>query len=292
MVEASMNNSEKRKKLREYLASDSCIQPASVFDPISSRIASDLGFDIGILGGSVASAVILGAPDLNLITSTELAGQVSRITNASDISLIVDGDNGYGNALNVMRTVRELENAGASAITVEDTVLPATYGNKQGEYLLSSDEMVKKLEAAIHGKKDPETIIIGRSHAINATSISDAMERVRNYQQANVDAIFLTGIKTTDQLEQITSICQLPLMLGYTPPELDNETLSEYQVKIVLRGHTAFTQSIAAIHNEYQSQLGRNGKPNSVSSKPVGEIFSEALNTEEYILWQSRFLQM
>ena len=123
-----MNNSEKRKKLREYLASDSCIQPASVFDPISSRIASDLGFDIGILGGSVASAVILGAPDLNLITSTELAGQVSRITNASDISLIVDGDNGYGNALNVMRTVRELENAGASAITVEDTVLPATYG--------------------------------------------------------------------------------------------------------------------------------------------------------------------
>jgi len=292
MVEASMNNSEKRKKLREYLASDSCIQPASVFDPISSRIASDLGFDIGILGGSVASAVILGAPDLNLITSTELAGQVSRITNASDISLIVDGDNGYGNALNVMRTVRELENAGASAITIEDTVLPAIYGSKQGENLLSLGEMVKKLEAAVQGKKDPETIIVGRSHAINVTSISDAMERVKNYQQTNIDAIFLTGIKTIDQLEQITTISRLPLILGNTPSQLDNETLSKYEVKIVLRGHTAFTQSIAAIHNEYQSQLGRNGNPNVVASKSVDEMFSEALNTKEFISWQSKFLQM
>lgn len=287
-----MNNSDKRKKLRDQLAGNDCIQPASVFDPISSRIASAVGFDIGILGGSVASAVILGAPDINLITSTELASQVNRITRASGISLIVDGDNGYGNALNVMRTIRELESAGASGITIEDTVLPATFGSTVQETLLSSDEMVRKLEAAIVGRQDPDTVIVGRSHAVNAINMTEALERIKAYQQVGIDAIFLTGIKNLDQLKHINQTCKLPLILGNTPYELSNKILSRYQVKIVLRGHSAFTQSIAAVHNEYQSQLSRNGKQKRASLKSDAQIFSEALNTEEFTFWQNKFLQM
>tara|TARA_Y100001936_G_scaffold232859_1_gene258217 strand:+ start:668 stop:1528 length:861 start_codon:yes stop_codon:yes gene_type:complete len=286
-----MQSTEKRNKLRKHLAGDICLQPASVFDPISARIASSLEFEFGMLGGSVASAIILGAPDINLITSTELADLVNRTTRASDISLIVDGDNGYGNALNVMRTINELEIAGASGITIEDTVLPAPFGGSAKEVLIHPDEMVKKLDAAISAREDPSTVIIGRTHAANATNMPDAIQRIKAYQDVDLDAIFLTGIKATDQLEQIAKISRLPLMLGNTPNQLSNDILSTYNVKIALRGHTAFTQSVIAIRNEYLSQIkSNNGLVSESKDSTDEEIMESALNSREQISRQKKFL--
>jgi len=113
-----------RRNFRELLNADRCFHTASVFDPMSARIAADLGFEVGILGGSVASLQVLAAPDFNLITLSEFVEQATRICRVAQLPVLADADHGYGNALNVMRTVSELERAGISALTIEDTLLP------------------------------------------------------------------------------------------------------------------------------------------------------------------------
>src|SRR5581483_3169109 len=118
----------RRRRFRAQLGERRCIHPGSVFDPISARIAADLGFEVGMLAGSVASLAVLGAPDLILLSLSEFADQAYRINRAADLPLLVDADHGYGNALNVMRTVEELETAGVAALSIEDTALPRGYG--------------------------------------------------------------------------------------------------------------------------------------------------------------------
>ena len=123
-----MRTKERRERFRALLEGERCVAAASVFDPLSARIAEDLGFECGVLGGSVASLVVIGAPDLMGLTLTEFAQQIHRICRAGELSLFVDADDGYGNAINVMRTVEELETAGTAALSLEDTVLPLPFG--------------------------------------------------------------------------------------------------------------------------------------------------------------------
>ena len=130
-----MNTGPRRQKLRELLKGDSCIYPGSVYDPISARVAEDLGFESGMFAGSIASLTVLGAPDLIVLTLSELADQCHRICRAGELPLIVDADHGYGNALNVKRTVEELETAGIACLTIEDTLLPKPFGSKSTEFL-------------------------------------------------------------------------------------------------------------------------------------------------------------
>src|SRR5208282_1091129 len=124
-----MHWTDRRQRFRAVLAGSACVHPGSVFDPISARIAEDIGFETGMFAGSIASFTVLGAPDLVVLTLTEFAEQIRRITRAGGLPLLVDADHGYGNALNVMRTVQELEAAGVAALTIEDTLLPRAYGD-------------------------------------------------------------------------------------------------------------------------------------------------------------------
>src|SRR5258705_1477193 len=124
-----MNWTERRERFRAILAGGRCVYPGSVFDPVSARIAEDLGFEIGMFAGSIASLTVLGAPDLIVLTLSEFAQQALRINRAGNLPLLVDADHGYGNALNVKRTVEELETAGVAALTIEDTVLPRPFGD-------------------------------------------------------------------------------------------------------------------------------------------------------------------
>ncbi len=122
---------QRREKLRSILNGSACIRPGSVYDATSIRIAEDLGFELGMFGGSVASLVVLGDPDIALITLTELAEQMRRMSRAAALPVLVDADHGYGNALNVRRTVQELETAGAAGLTIEDTLLPQAFGQAE-----------------------------------------------------------------------------------------------------------------------------------------------------------------
>jgi carboxyvinyl-carboxyphosphonate phosphorylmutase len=144
----------RREALRAILAGNTCIRPGSVYDAISIRIAEDLGFELGMFGGSVASLAVLGDPDITLITLTELAEQMRRMSRAASLPVLVDADHGYGNALNVRRTVQELETAGAAGLTIEDTLLPQAYGAAKPQ-LIALEEGVGKMKAALDGRSDP-----------------------------------------------------------------------------------------------------------------------------------------
>src|SRR6478736_5227850 len=155
-----MHWTDRRQRFRTLLAGNQCIHPGSVFDPISARIAEELGFEIGMFAGSIASFTVLGAPDLILLTLTEFAAQAYRINRAGKLPLMVDADHGYGNALNVMRTVQELETAGVAALMIEDTQLPRVFGEKKPT-VISLDEGVGKMKAALAAREDSALTIIG-----------------------------------------------------------------------------------------------------------------------------------
>ena len=156
---------DRRGRFRSVLTGSTCVYPGSVFDPISARIAEDLGFEVGIFAGSVASMTVLGAPDLIVLTLTEFAAQAHRICGAGNLPLLCDADHGYGNALNVMRTVEELETAGVAGLSIEDTELPLAHGSHGKPRLISIEEGVGKMSAALAARRDPGLAIAGRTSA-------------------------------------------------------------------------------------------------------------------------------
>src|SRR5271165_1683230 len=195
-----MHWTDRRQRYRAVLAGDACIHPGSVFDPISARIAEDLGFEVGMFAGSIASYTVLGAPDLIVLTLSEFAAQALRINRAGKLPLMVDADHGYGNALSVMRTVQELETAGVAALMVEDTLLPRTFGEKRPT-VISLEEGVGKMRAALAAREDPSFVIVGRTSAAAMTGTEDVLRRAKAYEQAGVDALFFAGGVTREQLD-------------------------------------------------------------------------------------------
>jgi oxaloacetate decarboxylase len=170
-----MHWTDRRKRFRAVLSGERCVHPGSVFDPISARIAEDLGFEIGMFAGSTASLTVLGAPDLIVLTLSEFAGQAYRINRAGGLPLLVDADHGYGNALNVKRTVEELETAGVAGLSIEDTDLPTPFGTAKPR-LTTLEEGVGKMKAALAGRQDPLLCIAGRTSAIQMRCSSSASE--------------------------------------------------------------------------------------------------------------------
>ena len=209
-----MNSTQRREQFRAILAGDRCVHPASVFDPISARIAEDLGFEVAFIAGSIASATVLGAPDLVVLTLTEFAEQIRRICRAADISLVVDADHGYGNALNVKRTVEELETAGLAGLTIEDTLLPQSFGKAKGDELISLEEGVGKMKAALAGRQDPSLVIIARTSALANEGVAGTVRRAKAYEQAGVDALWLAGGVTREGVAGVHAEVGLPILMG------------------------------------------------------------------------------
>lgn len=254
-----------RSRLRALLEAQQCVRCASVFDPLSSRMANEIGFSAGILGGSVTSLMALGVPDIYLLTLSELAEQARRVCQASDLPVIVDGDNGYGNSLNVMRTVTELEHAGAAVITIEDTVIPRPY--KQPELNLSSiDEGCSKLHAALSARRDPELAIFARTHA--QQPLAKLLERVAAYSETGVDGICIFGKTSSELLEQLNSVTALPLMLiDYAESSQSVAELAQQGVRIHFNGHRAYEEAVKAtyqsllqLHSGTAADCGQNAK--------------------------------
>src|SRR6266566_801154 len=209
-----MNWTERRTRFRALLAGNRCVHTGSVYDAISARIAEDLGFEVGIFSGSIGSMAVLGAPDLVVMTLTEFATQANRVCRAGNLALLVDADHGYGNALNVRRTVEELETAGICAMSIEDTVLPRPYGPSGKPTLISVEEGVGKMTAALAGRQDKNLVIAGRTSALAITGVDDTIKRAKAYEAAGVDAIFLAGGVTAEGIEAVSSAIRLPIITG------------------------------------------------------------------------------
>jgi oxaloacetate decarboxylase len=243
-----MTFQKRRETLRAILTGPACIRPGSVYDAISIRIAEDLGFELGMFGGSVASLAVLGDPDIALITLTELAEQMRRMSRASALPVLVDADHGYGNALNVRRTIEELEAAGAAGVTIEDTLLPQAYGETKTQ-LISLEEGTGKMKAALDARRDPSLVIVGRTGAVSIASLDDAILRAKAYEATGVDALFFTGIKAKAELEAIAAATRLPLILGGAPEAMsDLGYLGAQRIKIALQGHAPISAATQAVY--------------------------------------------
>ncbi|MBM3940971.1 MAG: oxaloacetate decarboxylase [SAR202 cluster bacterium] len=284
-----MHPTDRRRRFRHVLSGDRAIRPASVWDPISARIAESLAFEIGMMAGSVASAAAVGAPDIAVITLTEFAEQAHRVTRASSLSLMVDADHGYGNAMSVMRTVRELEDAGVAAMTIEDTLLPARHGVAKTE-IISVSEMEGKLRAALAARQDPATVVIGRTAALGVEGLESTLARVKAYGATGVDGIFLTDVKSEEQLTAIRGVTSLPLLLGSTPEALTYEIMARHGVRVGLRGHTPFQMAVKAVHDALKHQRDC-GVPSEMKDRVASsEVMGIATGAAQHAAWQRDFL--
>lgn len=280
---------ERRRRMRELVAGKQVLHPGSVFDALSARAAEDLGFEAVMLAGSVASLAVLGAPDLIVLTLSEFAEQCHRINRATKLPLLVDADHGYGNALNVMRTVEELEHAGVSALSIEDTVLPAGFGDKAAR-LTSMEEGVGKMRAAVAARRDPALIIAGRTSALAVTGTEDAVARCKAYEAAGVDALFIIGAKTRSQLEAISSTTRLPLIVGGVTGELaDNEYLAAQRVRVRIPAHLPIMAAVQATHATLAAM--RAGTPRDrIPNLAPEELMKKTMRDGEYVKWTDVFL--
>lgn len=274
--------SARRARFRSVIAGTKCVYPASVHDPVSVRIAEDLGFEIAMLAGSVASLAVLGAPDIVLLTLSEFAEQAHRINRASEMPLLCDADHGYGNAMNVMRTVEELETAGVAALSIEDTVLPQAFDSGGKAQLTPLKEGIGKMRAALTARADPNLVIAGRTSAPAISNIADAIERARAYQDTGVDAIFLVGVKTKQDLDTIAGAIKLPLILGGVGKELrDLDFLAARGVRICLQGHQPFAASVQALYQTMKA-LREGAAPESLPGVADETLMSRVTRAQVY----------
>ena len=280
---------DRRLGLRSILAGTACVRPASVHDAISARIADDLGFEVGMFGGSAASLAVLADPDLALITLSELAEQMRRISRAALLPVLVDADHGYGNALNVRRTVQELETAGAAGLTIEDTLLPQAYG-EAGPQLISPGEGVGKMRAAIEARGDSALVVVGRTGAVSITGIEDALTRATAYEAVGVDALFFTGVRSRDEVDAIAAATTLPIILGGVTEALaDWRYLAARRVRIAVQGHAPISAAIQASHTTLKAI--REGKaPKELTELASPELMARLIRDAKVKAMSARFL--
>ncbi len=281
-----MNPAPARARLAKILSGDQCIRPVSIFDPISARVAESIGFEAGMYAGSVSSLVVLGAPDIILLTLTEFAAQARRICRASQIPLICDADHGYGNALNVMRTVEELEAAGVAGLTIEDTDLPRPFGVEAARPL-PLKEGLGKVKAALAARSDPSLKIFARTGAVAMTGLEDALERLRAYQDTGCDGVFLTGLKSQAEVEAFGKVARIPLLLGAIGKDIDDAMfLAAHGVRIALMGHQPFMAAVEAIRQTMQAQRDGVALPTLASAK----LMKDVTRDDDYARWTKEFL--
>ena len=252
-----LRHTEQRKRFRAILNGSECLSPASVYDPLSARVAESVGYRLGILAGSVSSNTTLAAPDLILLTLTDFADQVRRMMRVSDLSLLVDADHGYGNALNVMRTVQELEHAGVSAMSIEDTALPIRFSQPEGkDELISTEEMTGKLKAAVAARRDPSTVIAGRTAALKVEGTEKTVARVRAYAATGVDCIFVIGVESVEQVQAVHEASRLPVIVGSAPASIRREDFAKAGARVLLQGHQPVAAAVKALRAVYEHLYG------------------------------------
>ncbi len=244
-----------------------------------------------MFAGSVASLTVLGDPDHIVLTLSEFAEQAYRICRAGELPLLVDADHGYGNALNVKRTVEELETAGVSALSIEDTELPRSFASGGKTSLISIEEGIGKMRAAIAGRQDPNLVIAARTSAVKVTGLDDAIARVEAYQDVGVDAIFLIGISEKAQLEAISKVCKLPIILGGAGAAVNNlDYLASMGVRISLQGHQPVMAAIQATYSTLKA-LRQGVKPSELEGLPDKQLVNRLSREDDYDRWMQDFLE-
>jgi carboxyvinyl-carboxyphosphonate phosphorylmutase len=226
-------------RLRALLESGETIVAPGAFDPLAARLVEEAGFPAVYMTGFGASAALIGRPDVGLLTMTEMADNAGRIAACVDIPVIADADTGYGNPLNVIRTVGAYEAAGVAGMHIEDQVAPKKCGHMEGKQVIPAAEMAEKIRAAVEARSQPEFVIIARTDARAVEGLDRALERGRRYREAGADALFIEAVTSEEEAEAAArAFPGVPLLFnwaegGKTPP-IALERLTELGYRIVI----------------------------------------------------------
>ncbi|NQW23684.1 MAG: isocitrate lyase/phosphoenolpyruvate mutase family protein [SAR202 cluster bacterium] len=281
-----------RERFRTVLSRPDCTLAANVFDPLSARIAHMLDYEVCFLSGSVHKVANLALPDIVLGNMSDLVDVCRRITRIADVSLMHDGEDGFGNAVNVVRSVKELEAAGVSAIEIEDAIPPSRF-NQRNPGLFSEAEQVGKLEAAVAARTDPMTVIVARTTALAQFPLDEALERIKAYSQTGAEAIRLAGLKTRNQLEAVHRATPLPLTVLSPPDGMTNDRqfLAANGVSILMAGNPAFGMAIQAIYDSFK-HMKEGGAIEDLKPKEANaELLRQVNRTDEFIQLQQQYVR-
>ena len=282
----------KTARLRELLRRDEILILPGAFSPFVARQIEEAGFEAAYLTGFGTTADVLGRPDLGLLSMPEMVAQARNAAAAVSIPLVSDADTGYGNALNVRRTVEEFEGAGVAGIHIEDQVWPKRCGHMEGKQVIPRDEMAAKVRAAVRARRDPDFVIIARTDARAVTGLDDALDRGKAYRDAGADVLFVEAPQSTAELERVAITFQgVPLLVnlaaGGKTPILSPKDLHDMGYRIALFPVDTLLAAAKAIA-DVLAHLRRTGTTAPLYAQhmmPFAE-FLRFIGAEDFLAWE------
>ncbi len=276
----------RNKKLRELLNSGSPVLAPGCHDGLSARLIEQAGFDVVYAGGFAAEASTLGRPDVGLMTETEMIAHAVGIVQTVSIPVIADADTGYGNAINLIRTVHDYEQAGVSAIHIEDQKAPKRCGHMKGKEVIPAGEMVGKIKAAVAARMDPNFVLIARTDAIATDGVDEAINRALRYSDAGADLLFIEAPESEADLEKIMKRMEGRKVLlnwlegGRTPP-INSDRIKELGYALVLFPIGSVLTVTAALREHFAS-VRKVGTPlERLKYLPKFDDFTQAMGVTE-----------
>ncbi|KAA2211851.1 isocitrate lyase/PEP mutase family protein [Teichococcus oryzae] len=279
-------------RLRAAMAGGIVMAPGAP-DALTARLVERAGFPAVYMTGLGATAVRLGQPDLGLLTQTEMAEHARSMTRAVGIPVIADADTGYGGVLNIRRTLREYVQAGVAALHLEDQVAPKRCGQLSGIRLMEAEESAQRLRAAVEARGGDEVLIIGRTDALGATGIEDALERARRYQDTGIDLVFVDGIRKIAEAEAVARAIRGPKVMtvvdGTETVGLTASELQQMGFSIVFYAVSTLFTAIRAV-GDTLAELKRAGTPRGRADAMASYAeFAEVVGLHEQQDWAGRF---
>jgi carboxyvinyl-carboxyphosphonate phosphorylmutase len=284
-----------RTRLRELISGPAPLVAPGAYDALSARLIEQAGFDAVYMTGFGTTASLIGRPDVGLLSGAEMVDNARRIVSAVDVPVIADADTGYGNAINVVRTVQLYEQAGVAGIQLEDQVMPKKCGHMSGKLLVGADEMVGKLRAAVEARRDPDLLIIARTDAVAVTGVDDAIARAHRFAEAGADLLFVEAPTSEEDIARVAEELRgvAPLVFnwaegGRTPP-LSLERIAELGFSVVIYPIGTLLAATAGIR-ALLATLKSDGTPvSALPSLPGFDEFTALIGLPEIQELEQRF---
>ena len=284
-----------RARLRELLTAGRPLVAPGAYDALSARLIEQAGFDAVYMTGFGTTASLIGRPDVGLLSGTEMVDNARRIVSAVDVPVIADADTGYGNAINVVRTVQLYEQAGVAGIQLEDQVMPKKCGHMSGKALIGADEMVGKLRAAVAARTDPDLVIIARTDAVAVDGLDAAIERARAFAEAGADLLFVEAPTSEEDIARVAAELSgvAPLVFnwaegGRTPP-LSMDRMAELGFALVIYPIGTLLAATAGIRSLLATLKAEGTPASALDSVPTFEEFTDLIGLPEVQTLEQRF---
>ena len=280
-------------KFRQLLNQPGIIQAPGAYDCLTAKLIQQAGFPAVYMTGAGTSVAQLGYPDLGLATMTDMIANAGSIADILDVPLIADADTGYGGILNVRRTIRQYERAGVAAVHIEDQEMPKRCGHLDDKKVVSAQDMVQKIRAAVDARTDDDFTIIVRTDSIAVTGWEDAMHRCEQYMKAGADALFVEALRTPEEVEQVAKNLDIPLIYNFVEsgksPLLSAADLDKFGFKIVIYPASALL-SVTHIVEQVMAQLKETGTTAHLMDKMVTlEACFEAVGLSSMLAEDAQF---